>query len=71
MRRTRADFVSRTSIIEWPDAAAEPMRCRVLSVTDLSDGEVIIKIKPDRAFSEPLELHLTKEDWVTVVGYSP
>jgi hypothetical protein len=63
-KRTRADFVTARSIIEWAE-----MRCRVLSVTDIPAG-VLLRIQPDRAFSEPLNLYLTAGDWVTVVGYS-
>ena len=69
VKRTRADFVTRRSIIEWPDSGNGMMRCRVLQVTD-KPGGVILRVQPDRLFAEPLELELTTEDWLTVVGYS-
>jgi hypothetical protein len=65
VKRTRADFVTPRSIIEWAE-----MRCRVLSVRDLPGAGVLLRVQPDRAFAEPLDLILTTDDWLTVVGYS-
>ena len=63
--RVRADFVTARQIIEWAE-----MRCRVLSVADHPGGNVTLRVQPNRVFSEPLELYLTSDDWVSVVGYS-
>jgi hypothetical protein len=62
--RTRADFVAKRSVIEWAG-----IRAKVLTVTDV-EGGVVLRIRPERVFAEILELELSTDDWVTVVGYS-